>query len=67
MRKTYESIFQPSVTVENAKFIWLGTDKVFDAFTFLFCENEHGLFQAHCYPFDSHTGTCIVECEQAST
>ena len=66
VRKTYESIFQPSVTLENAKFIWFGTDKVFDAFTFLFCENEHGLFQAHCYPFDSNTGTCIVECEQAT-
>ena len=64
VRRTYEHIFQPSQSVEAAKYIWLGTPKVFEAFTFLFRENEHGLFQAHCYPFDARTSTVIVECDE---
>ena len=37
---------------------------MFDAFTFLFKETEHGLFQVHAYPFDEDTSTFIVECPQ---
>nr|MBA3950233.1 FAD-dependent monooxygenase [Acidobacteriota bacterium] len=49
-----------------AKFIWLGTTLPFDAFTFYFVENAHGVFQAHCYRFDESTSTFIVECDEAS-
>ena len=66
VRRTYEHIFEPSLAVEAAKYIWLGTRNVFEAFTFLFQENEHGLFQAHCYPFDAHTSTVIVECDEGT-
>src|SRR5262249_15636817 len=48
------------------KFVWLGTDFKFGAFTFYFLENEHGVFQAHCYRFDKDTSTFIVECDEAS-
>ncbi len=50
----------------KARFIWLGTTFPFEAFTFYFVENEHGVFQAHCYRFDEHTSTFIVECDEAS-
>jgi len=63
-RKTYADTFKPNLDVRQAKFVWYGTHKVFDSFTFIFCENEHGLFQAHCYPFDGTTSTFIVECAQ---
>ncbi|HET8629716.1 MAG TPA: FAD-dependent monooxygenase [Thermomicrobiales bacterium] len=53
---------RPRVTDGRTRFIWFGTDKVYDAFTFLFRENEHGLFQVHAYPFDATTSTFIVEC-----
>jgi anthraniloyl-CoA monooxygenase len=52
--------------VRKAKFIWLGTTFPFDAFTFYFVENDHGVFQAHCYRFDERTSTFIVECDEAS-
>ena len=52
--------------MRSAKFIWLGTTFKFDAFTFYFVENEHGVFQAHCYRFDDDTSTFIVECDEAS-
>ncbi|NDJ33290.1 MAG: hypothetical protein GYB64_01350 [Chloroflexi bacterium] len=53
--------FKPSLTKGQAKFVWFGTDKVMDAFTFIFQENEHGLFQVHAYPFDGTMSTFIVE------
>jgi anthraniloyl-CoA monooxygenase len=64
-RQTFADAFQPSLDVRKAKFAWYGTHKVFDSFTFIFIENEHGLFQAHCYPFDGDTSTFIVECEES--
>ena len=66
VRKTYESIFKPSLEFGKARYIWLGADKVLDAFTFIFRENEHGLFQVHSYPFNGTTSTFIVECDEAS-
>jgi anthraniloyl-CoA monooxygenase len=58
--------FEPNLDVRTARFIWLGTTRRFDAFTFLIEENEHGVFQAHCYRFDESTSTFIVECDERS-
>ena len=58
--------FKPSLDVRSARYMWLGTKKKFDAFTFYFEENEHGMFQAHAYRFDADTSTFIVECDEAS-
>ena len=46
------------------KYVWFGTDHVFDAFTFAFRETEHGLFNAHAYPYDERMSTFIVECPE---
>lgn len=46
---------------QGCKYVWFGTDLVFDAFTFIFKQTEHGLFQVHAYPFDEYTSTFIVE------
>ncbi len=61
VRKTFEREFKPSYEVGRAKYVWFGTTKVFDSFTFIFRENQHGLFQVHAYPFDGNTSTFIVE------
>jgi anthraniloyl-CoA monooxygenase len=66
IRKTYADVFKPSLRVGKARYIWFGTHKVFDSFTFIIKENEHGLFQAHIYPFDGNTGTFIVECDEGT-
>ena len=50
----------------QGRYIWLGTKKKFDAFTFYFEENAHGMFQVHAYRFDADTSTFIVECDEAS-
>ena len=65
-RQKYAEFFRPSLDVRSARFIWLGTDFKFDAFTFYFVENDDGVFQAHCYRFDDSTSTFIVECDEQS-
>ncbi len=64
IRRAYEAEFGPSVEPGKAKYIWLGADRVLDAFNFIFHETEHGLFQVHAYPFSGTTSTFIVECDE---
>jgi anthraniloyl-CoA monooxygenase len=54
--------FGTKVEPEGSKYVWFGTDHVFDAFTFIFRETEHGLYNVHAYPYDEHRSTFIVEC-----
>lgn len=65
-RKLHSESFSPTIELGKARYIWLGAHKVLDAFTFIFCENEHGLFQVHAYPFSGDTSTFIVECDETS-
>lgn len=61
LRVKYADTFRPDIQVRPNRFVWLGTNKVFDAFTFDFRKTEHGWFQAHIYRFDDNTSTFIVE------
>ncbi len=65
VREHYAEQLKPRRAVYETKYAWFGTDLVFDAFTFAFRETEHGLIQAHAYPFDGDTSTFIVECTDA--
>ena len=56
--------FHPELDWRLCRFCWLGTDKPLEAFTFIFTENEHGLFQVHAYPFEDGLSTWIVECRE---
>lgn len=61
IRNAYQDVFQPDLAVRPNRYIWLGTNKLFDAFTFDFRKTEHGWFQAHIYKFDENTSTFIIE------
>lgn len=61
IRNKYADIFKPDMVMRPNRYIWLGTSKIFDAFTFDFRKTEHGWFQAHIYRFDNETSTFIVE------
>ncbi|MBW8314841.1 MAG: FAD-dependent monooxygenase, partial [Hydrogenophaga sp.] len=61
IRTRYEATYQPDIDTRKCRFVWLGTQKTFDAFTFAFEQTEHGWFQAHAYKFDDQTSTFIVE------
>jgi anthraniloyl-CoA monooxygenase len=63
-REAHLDTFQPRTSEGATRYIWFGTNKVYDSFTFLFRDTEHGLFQVHAYPFDATTSTFIVECRE---
>jgi anthraniloyl-CoA monooxygenase len=56
--------FGVDIDVRANKFVWLGTSKVFDAFTFAFEETGHGWIWAHAYRFAPDCSTFIVECSE---
>ncbi len=60
-RKTFGEAFRPDIDMRRCRFIWLGTRKLLDAFTFSFKETEWGWFNLHAYRFDENTSTFIVE------
>ena len=61
IRTMYREVFRPTVTLQKNKFVWLGTHRLFEAFTFIFVDTEFGWFQAHAYRFNDTTSTFIVE------
>jgi anthraniloyl-CoA monooxygenase len=61
VRSKYAATYRPDVDVRKCRFVWLGTNKLFEAFTFAFEQTEFGWFQAHAYRFDRNTSTFIVE------
>ena len=66
VRRRHAGDFQPDLVQGKAKFIWLGTTRLFDAFTFVFIENPHGVFQLHAYRFSDTHSAFIVECDETS-
>ena len=61
IRSKYENTFKPNIDIRKCRFVWLGTTKLFEAFTFAFEKTHNGWYQAHCYQFDSELSTFIVE------
>ena len=61
LRQKYAATYQPDIDLRQCRFVWLGTTKLFDAFTFDFQKTEWGWFQAHAYRFDETHSTFIVE------
>jgi anthraniloyl-CoA monooxygenase len=66
VRTTHEEAFRPRIEMGRSRYIWFGTTRILDSFTFIFRENDHGLFQVHAYPFDGTTSTWIVETDEAT-
>jgi anthraniloyl-CoA monooxygenase len=65
VRSRHADVFRPSLETRRCRYMWLGTNKVFDAFKFYIQETPHGVMQVHGYPFDAHTSTFIIEMSEA--
>lgn len=61
VRTRYAGTFRPSLDRRESKYMWLGTDKVFEAFKFYIAETPHGVMQIHGYPYGDDGSTFIVE------
>ncbi|HRI69616.1 MAG TPA: FAD-dependent monooxygenase, partial [Polyangium sp.] len=64
VRERYTKQFQPRIDWRPNRFVWLGTTFPFNAFTFYFEANEHGLFRVHAYRYQEDRSTFIVECRE---
>lgn len=60
-RSRYGDAFGAQVEWGRCRYVWLGTRRPFDAFTFAFQQTPWGWFTVHAYPFDGGTSTFIVE------
>ena len=58
--------FGVDIDVRPNKYIWLGANKAFEAFTFAFEHTEHGWIWAHAYKFEDNASTFIVECSEST-
>jgi anthraniloyl-CoA monooxygenase len=65
IRTRYATTYEPDIDLRQCRFVWLGTKKTFDAFTFCFEQTEHGWFAVHAYKFNADTSTFIVETPEA--
>src|SRR3954447_10131023 len=61
VRGRYADTFRQSLAVRDCRYIWLGTDRVFEAFKFYIRQTPYGVMQIHGYPFDATGSTFIVE------
>ena len=60
-RARFADTFRPTLDTRRCRYMWLGTDLVFDAFKFYIRETPYGVMQIHGYPYDAHGSTFIVE------
>jgi anthraniloyl-CoA monooxygenase len=66
IRDAHPERFEPTIDSRRSKYMWLGTDLVFDAFKFFVVETEFGVFQLHGYPYSGEMSTFIVETDEAT-
>ncbi|WP_395297574.1 FAD-dependent monooxygenase [Kitasatospora hibisci] len=60
-RAAFAEAFRPELDERHCRYIWLATDKVFEAFTFIVEQHDFGALQVHAYPYSRRRSTFIVE------
>ncbi|MFC4500933.1 MULTISPECIES: FAD-dependent monooxygenase [Streptomyces] len=62
LRTHHTAHFGAELVPGRNSYVWLGTTKVFDSFTFAFVETGHGWVWCYGYPFSAEQSTCVIEC-----
>ncbi|GAA3676043.1 FAD-dependent monooxygenase [Nonomuraea antimicrobica] len=62
LRDRHAEHFGTEIAVGRNPYMWLGTTKVLDSFTFAFTETSHGWTWCYGYPYSQSHSTFIVEC-----
>ena len=62
IRTQFASEFGTKIELKKNRFVWLGSTKPLDAFTYFFRNTEHGLIVAHSYQYEEGMSTWIFEC-----
>jgi anthraniloyl-CoA monooxygenase len=66
IRQQLAATLATTVETATAKFIWFGTDYLFDGLTFVHERGPHGVFAVHGYPISADVSTFIVETDEQS-
>ncbi|USX54862.1 bifunctional salicylyl-CoA 5-hydroxylase/oxidoreductase [Lentzea sp. HUAS12] len=61
VRQSFADVFNSTVDRRSNKYMWLGTDRVFEAFQFFVKQTPWGTMQVHGYPYSDTGSTFIVE------
>lgn len=62
VRTVFEEEFETKVELKKNKFVWMGSTKPLDAFTYFFRSTPKGAFVAHTYQYEEGMSTWIFEC-----
>lgn len=63
IRTQFAEHFQPTVSYLSNKYIWYGTNQLFDTLSLIFRDYQGGSYVAHCYRYSDNASTFIVECD----
>jgi len=61
LRSAFQSDFGTTLDERRNMFCWLGSTREFDAFEYFFQESAWGPIVAHCYQYEAHGSTWIIE------
>lgn len=64
IRDQFPKDFGTNIVLEKNKFVWLGSTKPLDAFTYFFRTTIYGTFVAHTYQYEDGKSTWIFECTE---
>ena len=62
IRTQYQKEFGNKIELKKNRFVWLGSTKPLDAFTYFFRSTPHGTIVAHSYQYEEGMSTWIFEC-----
>lgn len=62
IRTQFANDFGTKISLKENRFVWLGSTKPLDAFTYFFRTTLHGLIVAHTYQYQPGMSTWIFEC-----
>ena len=62
IRTQYQKEFGTKIELKKNRFVWLGSTKPLDAFTYFFRSTPHGTIVAHSYQYEDGMSTWIFEC-----
>ncbi|MBY0563904.1 MAG: hypothetical protein K2P58_06930 [Hyphomonadaceae bacterium] len=61
VRNALADAFGVRIVEQRNKFVWLGSTRPLDAFTFFFVKTDHGYFCAHTYQYEQGHSTWVIE------
>ncbi|MEN9326381.1 MAG: dehydrogenase, partial [Bacteroidota bacterium] len=62
IRTQYQKEFGTKIELKKNRFVWLGSTKPLDAFTYFFRSTPNGTIVAHSYQYEEGMSTWIFEC-----